>query len=173
MATALDLVARFATSGRLGPVHCGLPSQDLEALLGPFHDRTHDAKPRRWRPRFHFWDDLEILICHGLVLDIGIPLWRDTVALPAALSGWQRPAPARLPLPDVLNALDAAGCEWQEAPDIVLGDEARGIRTRRHDVRLVFVPEDQSGTPRLHKIYKSDHEVDQNDHSPRQGRPLR
>jgi hypothetical protein len=143
--------------------------QEVEALIGPFHDRMHDSKPRRWRPRLYFWDDLEILICHGLVIDVGVPLWRDTVALPTALSGWQRAAPARLNLPDVLNALDTAGCEWEETPSIVLGAEARGIRAHRHDVRLVFGPERHSRDTRLHKIYKSDHQVDQNDHSPRQG----
>ncbi|WP_336217118.1 hypothetical protein [Nonomuraea sp. LPB2021202275-12-8] len=170
MGEALDVVVRFGSSGRLGPLRCGMPLQELETLIGPFHDRMHDSKPRRWRPRLHFWDDLEVLICHGLVIEVGVPLWRDTVALPSALSGWERPIAARLDMLEVLSALDTAGCEWEEAPGIVVGDRARGIRTRQHDVCLVFAPESHSGDSRLHKIYKSDPEADQNDHSPRQGR---
>ncbi|GAA4579544.1 hypothetical protein GCM10023194_05440 [Planotetraspora phitsanulokensis] len=143
--------------------------QGVEQLVGPFHDRMKDSKPRRWRPRLHFWEDLELLICHGSVLDIGVPLWRERVALPAALSGWQGPQPALLHMLDVLNALNQVGAEWEPAPGIVLGDEALGIRTHPHDVRLVFAPDDSSDTPRLHKIHKSDCRVDLENHSPRQG----
>ncbi|GAA2894213.1 hypothetical protein GCM10010517_58880 [Streptosporangium fragile] len=41
----LDLVVRFAGSGRLGPLHCGMTSQDVEELIGPFHDRIMTPSP--------------------------------------------------------------------------------------------------------------------------------
>lgn len=145
--------------------------QDVEELIGPFHDRTHDSKPRRWRPRLYFWHDVEVLICHGLVVEVGLPLWRESVTLPDALCEWNTPAPSRLTAPEVLNALDATECAWKEAQELVLGDEARGVRTVAHDVHLVFGPEScDTSSLRLHKIYRTDPRVDQENHSPRRGR---
>ena len=167
----LDLVVRFADSGRLGPLHCGMALQNVEELIGPFHDRMHDSKPRRWRPRLHFWHDLEVLICHGLVVEVSLPLWRESVTLPDALGGGNKSALSRLTISEVLNALDATGCAWKEAPALVLDNEARGVRTVAHDVHLVFGPEScDTGVLRLHKIYKADPDVDQENHSPRQGK---
>lgn len=131
----------------------------------------HDSKPRRRRPRPHFWHDLEVLICHGLVVEVGLPLWRESVTLPDALCGWGMPAPSLLTVSEVLSTLDATGCAWKEAPEPVCGDEARGVRTVAHDVRLVFGPECcYTDALRIHKIYGSDPGEDQEHHSPRQGR---
>lgn len=132
--------------------------QGVEELIGPFHDRMHDSKPRRRRPRLYFWDDVEVVICHGLVVDIGLPLWRESVTLPDGLRGQEdMPMPSHLPLSEVLDALDAAGCAWKDAPELVLGDRARGVRTLTHGVCLVFGPEGcDTSALRLHKIYKPD-----------------
>ncbi len=70
----LDLVVSIAETGRLGPLWCGMTLAEVQEVLGPFHDRIPQSKPRRWRPRLHFWDDLELLICHGMVAGCG---WRE------------------------------------------------------------------------------------------------
>jgi len=76
-----------------------------------------------------------------------------------------------LPLAEVIGALDAAGCGWREAPEEVLGAAARAVRTLDSGVVLAFWA-DEGGTAvmRLGKVHKADYGVDQNDHSPRQGR---
>jgi hypothetical protein len=167
----LDLVVSLAETGRLGPLRCGMTLAEVQEVLGPFHDRIPQSKPRRWRPRLHFWDDLELLICHGMVVAIGLPLWRDTVGLPPAVGGWDAPRPAMLPLAEVIGALDAAGCGWREAPEEVLGAAARAVRTLDSGVVLAcWADEGGTAVMRLGKVHKADYGVDQNDHSPRQGR---
>jgi hypothetical protein len=160
----LDLVTAFASTGRLGPLRGGMTLPDVEALLGPFDSRMPESKPRRWKSRLHFWQDLELLVCHGLVVQIGLPLWRDRLALPPALCGWDAPRPCVLPLRTVTAALDSAGCTWTVAPNLVLGDDNLGLRTTEAGVGLTFV----SG--RLYTMSKPAFELDQNDHTPRQGR---
>jgi hypothetical protein len=167
----LDLVVSLAETGRLGPLRCGMTLAEVQEVLGPFHDRIPQSKPRRWKPRLHFWDDLELLICHGMVVAIGLPLWRDTVGLPPAVGGWDAPRPAMLPLAEVIGALEAAGCGWREAPEEVLDAAARAVRILDSGVVLAFwLDEGGIGVMRLGKVHKADYGVDQNDHSPGQGR---
>lgn len=161
MTEFLDLVVDFASSGQLGPLRCGMVLGEVQELLGPWHERADDPKPRRWRPRLYFWDDLEVVICHDVVVTILVPAWRDTVRLPRAVSGWSGPRPAMVSRVDVVAALAAAGCAWREVADgVVVGD-----------VSLHFWPGDDAGL-RLYKVIKDDHSVDLGDHSSRQG-PLR
>jgi hypothetical protein len=167
----LDLVVSLAQTGRLGPLRCGMTLAAVQEVLGPFHDRQPQSKPRRWKPRLHVWDDLELLMCHGMVVAIGLPLWRDTIELPPTVGGWDAPRPAMLPLAEVIGALEAAGCGWRAAPEEVLDAAARAVRTLDSGVVLAFWP-DEGGTEvmRLGRVHKADYGVDQNDHSPRQGR---
>jgi hypothetical protein len=167
----LDLVVSLAETGRLGPLRCGMTLTEVQEILGPFHDRISQSKPRRWKPRLHFWDDLELLVCHEMVVLIGLPLWRDTVQLPPVVCGWDAPRPAMLPLAEVIGALEAAGCGWREAPEEVLDAAARAVRILDSGVVLTFwLDEGGTGVMRLGKVHKADYGVDQNDHSPRQGR---
>ncbi|WP_127357284.1 hypothetical protein [Actinacidiphila soli] len=53
---------------------------------------------------------------------------------------------------------------WLVAPNLVLGDDHLGLRTTESGVGLTFV----SG--RLYTMSKPAFELDQNDHTPRQGR---
>lgn len=39
--TLMNLLVDFAESGRIGPLHCGMPLTEAEALLGP--GRPHPA----------------------------------------------------------------------------------------------------------------------------------
>lgn len=143
---------------------------EVQELLGPFDGRMDDRKPRRWRPRLHFWDDLEVVICHGMVVTILVPAWRDTVCLPRAVSGWDAPRPAMVSYDDVLGALATADCLWRsEASEgSPSDDEYRSIRTVVGNVSLSFWRDDEADS-RLYKVVKVDYSVDQGDHSPRQG----
>ncbi|XVS61674.1 hypothetical protein ACQPYE_25655 [Actinosynnema sp. CA-299493] len=166
-----DLVVGFARTGRLGPLRCGMTLDEVQDLLGPFHGRMDDRKPRRWRPRLHFWDDLEVVICHGMVVTILVPAWRDTLRLPHAVSGWRAPHPAVMSYDDVLEALATAGCSWrdEEFEGSSSDDGSRSIRTAGGEVSLSFWRDGDATDPRLYKAIKVDHSVDQGDHSPRQG----
>ncbi|HEY9523356.1 MAG TPA: hypothetical protein VIR33_08955 [Thermopolyspora sp.] len=159
----LTLVTHFAAARQLGPLRCGMSLQETQQILGAFHDRADDRRPRRWRPRLYFWDDLELLICHAMVVSINVPMWRDTVQLPAALDGLGQPQPALLLYPDVLRALHGAGDDCQENPRLVLDGESRGISTGA-GVNMVFWPDARDDRLRLYEISKTDFSIDPGPH---------
>jgi hypothetical protein len=134
----MELVVDFAVSGRLGPVACGQTLAEVQQLLGPYEWRMEDRRPRRWRPRLHGWGDLELVICHDVVVTIGLQTWRDHIDLPEVLGLPRSPGLAMLGYDDVLAGLRRAGCAWHRADDVVSGDGTVGIRTVVADVQLAF-----------------------------------
>lgn len=166
----LDLVTRFAATGRLGPLHCGMDLHQTQEVLGPFNERAQDRRPRRWRPRLYFWDDLELLICHDTVVSIEIPLWRDTVQLPAVLDSVGKPRSALLLHRDVLGSLRDSGCDWYPNPKLVPGRENRGISTAA-STDLMFSPDPRDDRLRLYRIGTTDFSRDPGPHPDRGPRP--
>ncbi|PPK97991.1 hypothetical protein CLV92_102142 [Kineococcus xinjiangensis] len=165
----LSLLLQVSRSGHLGPLVCGMPLQPLEQILGPAHDRQRQTRPRRWRPRLHYWDDLEVLICHGMVIAFTIPTWGEELTLPTALTGWATSTqPSLLSRTEMLTALAAAGLTCHAEPRLVLDDDAEGIHVLNGGVDLVFLTE--GGESRLSTLSKRRYDLDTNDHSPRQGR---
>jgi hypothetical protein len=165
----LDLAVAFAKTGVLGPLRCGATRSEVEQLLGPPHDEQKVRRPRRWVPRLYFWDDLEVAICHDLVVQIILPMWRDAVTVPAVLGGHGAPAPAHLPHPVVLAALDIAGCAWAPEPEVESKATECAIRTTPADVQMTFWTGSQQAL-HLYKVIKTDFSVDDNDQQPGQGR---
>ncbi|GLW64004.1 hypothetical protein Arub01_22480 [Actinomadura rubrobrunea] len=159
---ALRLVVDFARTGRLGPLYCGMSLEQVEDLLGPPDDVQGRRRPHRRRPRYYLWGtDLQLLICDDTVVRISVPCWgsdRHPVGLPAPIGGWRRPPTSRLPMDDVIAALDAAGCSWREAPEMVVDRDGpgRAIRTLETGVVLVFGPDVDGDEPGawLHAVMK-------------------
>lgn len=149
----LDLAVRLAQTGTLDPLRCGMTLDEVQELLGPYHDRMDESRPRRWKPRLHFWEDLEVTICHDLVAAFMIPFWRDTLAMPRQLTGWAQPRPSRVPYQAALDALAAAGVEWVEAPEEGLGD-SRAIKAVSSSVVIVFWT-GSDGSFQLYKVFAS------------------
>ncbi|MFG2004500.1 hypothetical protein ACGFNU_35650 [Spirillospora sp. NPDC048911] len=78
----------------------------------------------------------------------------DEVALPAALCGWHEPRPAELPYERVVAALSTAGLGWELAPELVLDDDAIGVRVVRSGVEMLFASDREDGDqPRLWRIW--------------------
>jgi hypothetical protein len=107
---------------------------EVQEHLGPFHDRMRDSRPRRRRPRLHFFNDLEVLVCHDLVIGFTIPLWHESLDLPAAVTGWEMPCPGRVPYETVVAALDRADITWVDAPEKVMPD-GRAVREADEDAQ--------------------------------------
>jgi hypothetical protein len=166
--SVLHLVVDIAARGRLGGLACGQSLEQIQTLMGPFHERRTDRSPRIWRPRLHFWDDLEVLMCHGMAIGLTVPMWRDTVTLPAAAIGWTRPQPGLLARTDVLAALTSAGISWiplrRSRPD----DTSDVVHIRDSGASLTFGHHQHPDQRRLHSVTVFHPEVDPNDHRPDQ-----
>jgi hypothetical protein len=164
----LHLVVDIAARGRLGQLKCGQSLEQIQSLIGPFHERRTDRSPRVWRPRLHFWDDLEVLVCHGMAIGLTVPTGRDTVTLPAAATGWTRPQPGLLARTEVLAAMASAGIRWiplrrsrpDDTSDVLLIPDSRAS--------LKFGHHRQPDRRRLHSVTVFHPEVDPNDHRPDQ-----
>ncbi|MEQ4209766.1 hypothetical protein [Actinopolymorpha sp. B9G3] len=147
-------------------MRCGAKLEELHRQLGPHTDIAADGRPRRWKPRLHYWGAIEVLICHSTVISLSLQTWRDTAQLPGQLGLGNTPIPCRLSHVDVMDSLNAAEIAWQDAPELLVipGDgDARGVRTMPANVELVFWDHDGTGrndtTLRLKGAYKSDPNV--------------
>ncbi|WP_283137541.1 hypothetical protein [Rhizohabitans arisaemae] len=149
-APCVELLIGIARTGELGPLRCGMTLGEVQEHLGPFHDRMRDRRPRRWRPRLYFWNDLEVLICFDRVIGITVPMWQESLDLPAVVTGWEAPCPPRVPYETVVAALDASGITWVDAPEEVMED-ARAIRIPRSNTLITFWAVD--GSSRTYKVF--------------------
>jgi hypothetical protein len=163
----LQVVVDLAGGGRLGEVACGLSLTRIEALIGPFHERRTDLNPRSWRPRLHFWDDLEVLVCHEMAIGMTLPTWRDTVTLPPA-TRWPGPLPVRLSRGEVLPALTDAGIDWTPASRPTQNGRGNAVHVPDTRTSLLFDTDPEPDRQRLHSVTVFRPEVDQNDHRPDQ-----
>jgi hypothetical protein len=166
--SVLHLVVDIAARGRLGGLACGQSLEQIQSLMGPFHERKTDRDPRIWRPRLHFWDDLEVLVCHGMAIGLTVPTSRDTVTLPAAATGWTRPQPGLLARTDVLPALESAGIRWIPLRPGRPDDSSDVVHVPGSGASLTFACHPQPEKRRLHSVTVFHPEVDPNDHRPGQ-----
>jgi hypothetical protein len=73
--TLMNLLVDFAQTGRIGPLYCGMPLSEAEALLGP--GRPHPAIRMRGPDIDGYpyaWDGLELATAQRLVSEICIRL---------------------------------------------------------------------------------------------------
>ena len=135
---------------------------EVEEVLGPPAGVAGQRRPRAGDPRYHLWgDDLQLLVRDHTVIRISVPRWgsdRHPVGLPEPIAGWRHPPTSRLPMEDVLAALDAEGCGWRESPEMIVDADGTGraIRTLEAGVVLTFgadLDEDEPGKW-LHALMK-------------------
>ena len=165
----LQMVVDLAGAGRLGALECGLSLTQIQDLIGPFHERKTDLNPRSWRPRLHFWDDLEVLVCHEMAIGLTVPTWRPTVTLPAATIRWTGPLSVQLSRAEVLPALADAGIEWtplNRPPQN--GRAVDAVHVPGSRTSLIFTTAPEPERQRLHSVIVFRPEVDPNDHRPDQ-----
>ncbi|MEU4350310.1 hypothetical protein [Streptomyces sp. NPDC023838] len=137
--TLLPLLVDFATTGRIGPLHCGIPLTEAEELLGP--GRPHPVIRMKGPDTDGYpyaWGDLELVVTRRLVSGIWIRLWPgSTVSMPPLVLPDAGPHEATVPREDLFAALDEAGCH-HEVNSLLTFDEQSSIWTRPADVCAVF-----------------------------------
>ncbi|MFB9965936.1 hypothetical protein [Sinosporangium siamense] len=118
----------------------------VQDLIGPFDHRQEPPSAHC----LHIWQDLELLVDTGtgLVVQVGLLAggWGE-LRLPAALGGVFGTPEMGPSVDAVLRALDKAGVTWSEAPEQVVGDEARVVRVEETGVLLHFHPYEGKGCP--------------------------
>ncbi|MEU3660357.1 hypothetical protein AB0E77_11430 [Streptomyces sp. NPDC032940] len=108
--TAFRILARFGSTGAVGPLHCGASLHEIASTLGPPWDIGRVSKRRRW-PHVFSYGDAELCVCRcRRVTMISVQTWRDTIELPvpetSALATFAGPVTHA----DVTAELRAVGC---------------------------------------------------------------
>lgn len=135
----MNVLVDFARTGRVGPLHCGMPLSEAEDLLGP--GRPHPAI--RLRPDIdgypHAWNDLGLVVTQRLVSGISISLQPgSTTQLPPLVLPDSESYPSTVLREDLISALDAAGCRHDVNDRLTFGKQS-SILTRPASVCAVFV----------------------------------
>ncbi|OIJ94875.1 hypothetical protein [Streptomyces colonosanans] len=110
---AIPVLAKFASTGMIGPVHCGASLNEIAAVLGPPWGIGRVSKRRRW-PHLFSYGDVELCVCRcRRVTSMSIQTWRDRIELPQPGSKDAVSHPGDLTLAAVTAGLDAIGCPTQ------------------------------------------------------------
>ncbi|MEV2232021.1 hypothetical protein AB0H69_26145 [Streptomyces phaeochromogenes] len=137
--TLMDLLVDFARTGRIGPLHCGMPLTDAEDLLG--RGRPHPAilmKGPDIDGYPYYWDGLQLAVTRRAVSGISINLWPgSTVKLPDLILPDSESFKATVLSEELVAALDTAGCEHHVNGTLTFGRQS-SILTRPADVCAVF-----------------------------------
>ena len=135
----MDVLVDFARSGRVGPLHCGMPLAEAEDLLGP--GRPHPAilmKGPDINGYPYFWSELSLVVTQRIVSGIRINLWPGSPAkLPPLVLPESESFEATVLREDLVTALDTAGCEHHVNDDLTFGEQS-SILTRPADVCAIF-----------------------------------
>ncbi|MFJ1805625.1 MULTISPECIES: hypothetical protein [unclassified Streptomyces] len=136
--TLMNVLVDFARTGRIGPLHCGMPLTEAEDLLGP--GRPHPAI--RMIPDIdgypHAWDSLELVITQRLVSGIGISLRPGpTTRLPPLVLPDAESYPSTVLREDLIARLDAVDCRHDVNDRLTFGQQS-SILTQPANVCAVF-----------------------------------
>lgn len=134
----MNVLVDFARTGRMGPLHCGMPLSEAEDLLGP--GRPHPVI--RMRPDIdgypYAWNDLELVVTQRVVSGIWIRSWPGSMAkLPSLVLPDSESYPSTVLREDLIAGLDAVDCR-HEVNDRLTFDEQSSILTQPADVCAVF-----------------------------------
>ncbi|MFG3013859.1 hypothetical protein ACGFZB_26190 [Streptomyces cinerochromogenes] len=137
----MNLLVDFAQTGQIGPLHCGMPLSEAEALLGP--GRPHPAI-RMKGPDIdgypYAWGGLELATTQRLVSEISIRLSPgSTTKLPPLVLPDSESYPSTVLREDLIAGLDAVGCRHDVNDRLTFGEQS-SILTRPAGVCAVFFP---------------------------------
>ncbi|MER5973936.1 hypothetical protein ABT112_30200 [Streptomyces sp. NPDC002055] len=138
--TLLDLLVDFARTGRLGPLHCGMPLAEAEELLGPGH--PHPAI-RMKGPDIdgypYTWGGLSLDVTRRAVSSIGLFFCPgSTIEIPAPVLPAAGPVAATVAREELIAAFDAAGCRHAVRGVLTFGRQSCVV-TQPAEVSSVFV----------------------------------
>ncbi|WP_380113008.1 hypothetical protein [Dactylosporangium cerinum] len=154
---ALDVLAAFGSTGRVGLLHPGARLREVAAAYGMPWDIGRIDKHHRW-PHLYSYGDVEFVVCRcRIISSVTIQTWRGTVELPSqAQPGEVTTLPARLTFAQVADSLAAADCQWEQLKPI---EGQCGLRTLPQRVDFTFVTDD-GPDPVLHAAGTWAHEHD-------------
>ncbi|WP_030920742.1 hypothetical protein [Streptosporangium amethystogenes] len=139
--TLLDLLIEFGRTGQVGPLHCGMPLDQAEELLGP--GRPHPAIQLKGPDLDGYpysWASLDLVVTQRSVSGIWIRLRPGaSTHLPAAVLPDSQTHSATVLREDFISALDATGCPHELDQNLTFGTQS-SIRTHPADVCAVFFP---------------------------------
>jgi len=144
---ALDVLAAFGSTGRVGLLHPGARLREVVAAYGMPWDIGRIDKRHRW-PHLYSYGDVEFVVCRcRIITSVTVQTWRGTVEVPShAQAGEVIGLPARLTFAQVADALAAADCLWERLKPI---EGQCGLRTLPQRVDFTFVT-DEGPDPVLH-----------------------
>ncbi|AZM92636.1 hypothetical protein GCM10017750_02180 [Streptomyces racemochromogenes] len=153
--TLMNVLLDFAATGRIGPLHCGMPLAGAEEVLGP--GRPHPQIVMKG-PDFdgypYAWGGLELVVTRRRVSGISIRLDPGSTArLPPEVLPDAGAYAATFLREDFTAALDAAGCRHVTNPGLTF-DEQSAVTTRPAGVNALFgVPVARVDVPDRSRFY--------------------
>ncbi|SCL37595.1 hypothetical protein GA0074692_4721 [Micromonospora pallida] len=137
---ALDVLAEFGATGRVGLLRPGARLRGVAAAYGMPWDIGRIEKRHRW-PHLYSYGDVEFVLCRcRIITSVMVQTWRGTVELPSeARPGEVIVLPSRLTFVQVADALAAAGCRWEPLRPI---EGQCWLRTLPQRVDFTFVTDD-------------------------------
>ncbi|MFE3790530.1 hypothetical protein [Streptomyces goshikiensis] len=152
--TLMDVLVDFARTGRIGPLHCGMPLTQAEDLLGP--GRPHPAI--RMRPHIdgyhHAWNGLELSITQRLVSGISISLRPgSTTKLPPLVLPDSESYPSTVLREDLIAGLDAVGCRHDINNRLTFGEPSSILTQPAHVCAVFFTPGRDNHVPHRERLY--------------------
>ncbi len=154
---ALAVLAAFGSTGRVGPLYPGARLREVAAVCGMPWDIGRIKRNHRW-PHLYSYGDVEFVVCRcRIVTSVTVQTWRETVELPGqAQSGEVITLSARLTFAQVVDALAAADCQWEQCKAT---QGHRALRTLPQRVDFTFVTDD-GAEPMLHVAGTWSHDHD-------------
>ncbi|MET8170402.1 hypothetical protein ABZT34_40295 [Streptomyces sp. NPDC005329] len=134
----MNVLVGFARTGRIGPLHCGMPLTEAEDLLGP--GRPHPAI--RMRPEIdgypYAWNGLELVVSQRAVSGIWTRLQPgSTTKLPPLVLPGSESYSSTVLREDLLDSLDAIDCR-HDVNDLLTFGEQSSVLTHPANVCAVF-----------------------------------
>ncbi|MFF8873257.1 hypothetical protein [Streptomyces massasporeus] len=153
--TLMNVLVDFARTGRIGPLHCGMPLAEAEDLLGP--GRPHPAIVMRGPDIDGYpysWDGLRLVVTQRQVSGLCIDLFPgSTTKLPPLVLPESETYEATVLREELISALDIAGCLHEVNRGLTFGSQS-SILTQPADVCAVFsLPGRHNDVPHLDRHY--------------------
>lgn len=150
----MNVLVDFARTGRIGPLHCGMPLAEAESLLGP--GRPHPAI--RMRPDIdgypYAWNGLKLSITQRLVSGISISLRPGTTAtLPPLVLPDSESYPSTVLREDLIAGLDAVDCRHDVNDRLTFGQQASILTQPANVCAVFFTPRRGEEVPDRERLY--------------------
>lgn len=150
----MNVLLDFARTGRIGPLHCGMPLTEAEDLLGP--GRPHPAI--RVRPDIdgypYAWNDLELVVTQRAVSGIWIRLRPGSATkLPPLVLPDSESYPSAVLREDLIAGLDADDCRHDVNHHLTFDEQSSIITQPANVCAVFFTPHRDEQVPDRERLY--------------------